>query len=94
MEGKGVEMAQLELLNKKLLKSERMRQQMKHQMGEQEDEVNRWKGKMQDAIKEKDELIRDNELLKDEVVKQGIALKEIAQNNWELKEWLRLNVKK
>ena len=89
MDGKGVEVSQLELLSKRLMKNERLRVQMKHAMGEMEDEVNKWKAKLADAVKEKEALLSDNELLREDVVKHGIALKEIAQVNFEMKEWIR-----
>ena len=94
VEDKGVEYVQLEVLSKKLSKSERMRETMRKQMSEMEEEQARWKKRLEEAQK----LLRDREeeceLLKGEVVREGMALKEIAQTNWEMKEWLRMNVKK
>ena len=94
VEDKGVEYVQLEVLSKKLSKSERTRETMRRQLAEMDEEQARWKKRLeegQQSLKEKEE---ECDLLKAEVVREGIALKEIAQNNWELKEWLRMNVKK
>jgi DNA repair exonuclease SbcCD ATPase subunit len=91
---KGPDAAQLELLQRRLLKSERMRAAVKKAMAEMEDEHSRFQQRLDAAVAEREQLKRDNELLKDELVKQGLALKEIAQDHWEMKEWVRLQAKK
>ena len=94
VEDKGVEYVQLEVLSKKLSKSERMRETLRRQVSEREEEEARWKKRLEDAQKLLREKEEECELLKAEVVREGIALKEIAQDHWETKEWLRLNVNK
>ena len=90
MDERGVEVAKLDVLTKRLMKNERLRTQTKHALGEMEDEVNKWKAKWAEALKEREALLSDNELLKEDVVKHGIALKEIAQNNYEMRHMLSL----
>ena len=94
VEDKGVEYVQLETLSKKLSKSERTREAMRRQLSERQEDEERWKKRLEEAQKLLRERDEECELLKAEVVREGIALKEIAHDHWETKEWLRLNVKK
>ena len=94
VEDKGVEYVQLEVLSKRLAKSERAREAMRRTVSELEEEEGRWKGRLEEVQKRLKEREEECELLKGEIVKQGLALKEIAQVNWEMKDWIRVNIKK
>ena len=94
VEDKGVEYVQLEVLSKRLSKSERAREALRRQVSEMEEEQARWRKRLDEAQRQLREREEECQLLKAEVVREGIALKEIAQDHWETKEWLRLNAKK
>jgi len=92
-ENKPVEYSQLELLHKKLLRSEKAREQLQREIEAYETKINKFIKETEKAQNEAKQQKIDNELLKQDLIKQGIALKTIADDNFELKEWLRLNTK-
>lgn len=78
---------------KKNAKNEKAKQRMSDLLNNLEIELTKKKVEHQTALNSIVQLQQDNKALKDEVVRVGLALKTIADDNFELKEYMRLATK-
>ena len=91
--GKGVEWVGEEEWRKRVERLKREKERLERERKEMEDEVRGKRVELQEAMKTIVQLEDDTRLLKEELTRTGIALKTIAEDNFELKEWMRLHSK-
>lgn len=91
LSGVSFDQYQIEALQKKLKKAEQAKEQCTLTTQQAETECNRKKIELTNALNTIVELQNDNKLLKEELVRSGIALKTIADDNFELKEYMRVS---
>jgi len=90
---KGVEWVGEEEWRKRVERLKRDKERCEREKKELEDEVRGKRVELQEAMKSIVGLEDDTRLLKEELTRTGIALKTIAEDNFELKEWMRLHSK-
>ncbi len=92
--GKNLSQLEQEALQKRLSKAERSAKVAYEQLSLSENELHSKKEELRTALNTIVELQKDSQTLKEELVRTGVALKTLADDNFELKEFLRLNSKK
>ena len=90
---KGVEWVGEEEWRKRVERLRREKDKCERERKEMEDEVRGKRVELQEAMKSVVQLEDDTRVLKEELTRTGIALKTIAEDNFELKEWMRLHSK-
>ena len=90
---KGVEWVGEEEWRKRVERLKREKERCEREKKEMDDEVRGKRVELQEAMKTILQLEDDTRLLKEELTRTGIALKTIAEDNFELKEWMRLHSK-
>ena len=93
VQDKGVEWVGEEEWKKRVERLKKDKDRCEREKKEMEDEVKGKRVELQEAMKSILQLEDDTRLLKEELTRTGIALKTIAEDNFELKEWMRLHSK-
>lgn len=75
------------------VQSEQARSKLSELLASHESELTKKKLELKTALQSILDLQADNARIKEDLVRSGMALKTIADDNFELKEFLRLNTK-
>ena len=91
--GKGVDFMEAEELRKRVDRLKREKEAAEKAKADMEDELAGARQLQQEAQRKAEQLEEDVKAVKEELTRSGLALKTIAEDNFELKEWMRLNTK-